>query len=84
MMLYRYISCTYIIYVHLDNCFVTNVHIYIIGAKPCPFPGDLRCNSSQACVRYDQWCNNQIDCDDGSDEDNCCKHNVFHIKAPLV
>ena len=44
------------------------------GTIPCPFPEDFRCNSSQACIRYDQWRNNHIDCDDGSDEDNCCKH----------
>ena len=45
---------------------------------PCPFPEDLRCNTSQACIRYDQWCDSQMNCDDGSDEDNCCKyyHNV--------
>ena len=49
-----------------------------IGAKPCPFPGDMRCNSSQACIRSDRWCNNYIDCDDGSDEDNCCKHYVYN------
>ena len=41
---------------------------------PCPFPGDMRCNSSQACIRSDQWCNNEIDCDDESDESDCCKH----------
>ena len=51
-----------------------------IGDKPCPFPGDMRCNSSQGCIRSHQWCNNQLDCDDGSDEDYCCKHYVYdHI-----
>ena len=62
-----------------------NSHIYnssctlllCLGARPCPFPGDLRCNSSQACVRTYQWCNNQINCDDGSDEDDCCKNFTF-------
>ena len=34
-------------------------------------------NSSQACIRSDQWCNNQINCDDESDEENCCKHYMY-------
>ena len=58
--------------------------MYVIGAKACPFPGDLRCNNSQACIRSFQWCDNQIDCDDGSDEDNCCKHYASHTKTLLV
>ena len=62
-------SCTLIIY---------------LGARPCPFSGDMRCNSSQACIRASLWCNNQIDCDDGSDEDNCCKNFVFGITCHLL
>ena len=58
-----------------NNCFV-NIRT-CIGAKPCLFPGDMRCNSSQVCIRSDQWCNNQIDCDDESDESDCCKHYII-------
>ena len=49
------------------------------GTRSCPFPGDLRCNSSQACIRTSQWCNGRLDCDDGSDEDNCCKNYTLVI-----
>ena len=43
-----------------------------IGNKACPFIGDMRCASSQACIRSYQWCNQEYDCDDGSDEEYCC------------
>ena len=63
----------------LTNCRISNAIIVLltcIGTRPCPFPGDLRCNSSQACIRSDQWCDNEIDCDDESDESDCCKHHI--------
>ena len=41
--------------------------------RTCPYPDDRRCASTQACIRSHQWCNNVVDCEDGSDEE-CCKH----------
>ena len=85
---FHYIVC-YVyrnIYVHSSYVIIMCIilHNYIIlGARPCPFPGDMRCNSTQACVRADQWCNNRIDCDDGSDEDNCCR-DYFIIYSILI
>ena len=49
---------------------------YYIASKPCPYPDDRRCNTSQACIRADKWCNQKIDCMDGSDEE-CCKSTVI-------
>ena len=64
-----------IMYNYIIVCTTRRITLLIyVGAMPCPFPEDLRCNTSQACIRYDHWCNSQINCDDGSDEDNCCKH----------
>ena len=53
---------------------------YYIASKPCPYSDDRRCNTSQACIRHDRWCNQQIDCMDGSDEE-CCKSTIINIST---
>ena len=44
-----------------------------LASRPCPYSDDRRCKTSQACIRADRWCNQQIDCMDESDEEDCCK-----------
>ena len=71
-----------LLYLHdyITRNFLVCIHMYMyvyVGTRLCPFPGDKRCSSSHACIRSFQWCNNQLDCDDGSDENDCSKY--FHI-----
>ena len=47
--------------------------IFVLASRPCPYSDDRRCKTSQACIRADRWCNQQIDCMDESDEEDCCK-----------
>ena len=53
--------------------YANTIYYLLLASIPCPYSDDRRCNSSQACIRADQWCNQQVDCMDGSDEENCCK-----------
>lgn len=45
-------------------------------------PDDFICNNGQ-CIKGSQFCDNHPDCEDNSDEINCCKYynflNFIHI-----
>ncbi|OXU30954.1 hypothetical protein TSAR_001300 [Trichomalopsis sarcophagae] len=40
--------------------------------SPCA-PDDFICNNGQ-CIKDSQFCDNHPDCEDNSDEINCCKY----------
>ena len=63
--------------------------IFILAFRPCPFSDDRRCNDSQACIRASSWCDQHVDCMDGSDEENCCKfkwiYSIYvHTYVPIL
>ena len=74
--------CTYklkLIYYAQRYTTVTVAVLFASASRPCPYSDDRRCKTSQACIRADRWCNQQIDCMDESDEEDCCKLNYCKI-----
>ena len=48
------------------------ISIDVIGMEQkCPYNDDFKCKTSGVCIRSQYVCNGQINCNDGSDEENC-------------
>ena len=66
-------SVTFVFH-NYHTSFTYEHYLYIhVALKTCPYSDDRRCSTTQACIRSDRWCNNVVDCEDGTDEE-CCKY----------
>jgi hypothetical protein len=60
----------------MGNLFTGNLTLFTVWCKVL----DLQCDAN-TCIRYDKVCNDHVDCQDGTDEQNCSKHHslTYHL-----
>ena len=54
----------------------TRFYLTVVKVEACA-ENEFECTSSGKCIAEDWTCDGEADCDDSSDEDNCCKKSNF-------